>query len=103
MTRMFCILAAIIAIGAPAASAQEAPPPPPTNEQCEQAQRDVESLRPALADANNQVAAKESRVTSRATVPDSILVKSRISVMRRSRSVPEAWIVRENSTCRPVR
>ena len=68
MTRMFCILAALIAIGAPAASAQDAAPPqdapapPPTLEQCEQAQQDVESLRRALAEAQNRVSAKESRV-----------------------------------------
>ena len=45
-----CILGALIAFSAPAASAQDAPgsPPPgstPTNEQCEQAQQDVASLR----------------------------------------------------------
>ena len=63
MTRSICILGALIAIGAPAASAQEAPPPPPTNEQCEQAQKDIESLRPAVAVAQGQVSAKQSRVT----------------------------------------
>jgi septal ring factor EnvC (AmiA/AmiB activator) len=57
-----CILGALIAIGAPAAAAQDATAPPPTIEQCEQAQRDVESLRPALAEARDQVSAKESRV-----------------------------------------
>jgi septal ring factor EnvC (AmiA/AmiB activator) len=62
MTRMLCILAALMAIGAPAASAQEAPAPPPTIEQCEQAQKDVESLRRVLAEAQDQVSAKESRV-----------------------------------------
>lgn len=62
MTRSFCILGALMAIGAPAASAQEAPAPPPTIEQCEQAQQDVESLRRALAEAQNRVSAKESRV-----------------------------------------
>ena len=62
MTRIFCILGAFIAISAPAASAQEAQPPPPTNEQCEQAQQDVESLRRALGEAQNQVSAKQTRV-----------------------------------------
>lgn len=57
-----CILGALIAMGAPAASAQEAPAPPPTIEQCEQAQQDVESLRRTLAEAQNRVSAKESRV-----------------------------------------
>ena len=57
-----CILGALIATGAPAASAQEAPAPRPTIEQCEQAQRDVESLRRALGEAQNRVSAKESRV-----------------------------------------
>ncbi len=58
-----CISGALIAIGAPAASAQDAPNSSPTIEQCEQAKQDVESLRPALAEARSQVSAKESRVT----------------------------------------
>ena len=45
-----------------AASAQDAPTPPSTIEECEQAKQDIESLRPALAEARAQVSAKESRV-----------------------------------------
>ena len=37
---------------------------PSANEQCEQAQQDAASLRGALAEANNQVSAKASRVTA---------------------------------------
>ena len=36
---------------------------------------------------------------STVTVPDSIFDRSRISLMRLSRSVPAPWIVRANSTC----
>ena len=41
--------------------------------------------------------------TSTATVPDSIFERSRMSLMSMSRSLPDEWIVRANSTCLPVR
>ena len=47
--------------------------------------------------------AKLRSPTSTETVPDSILLRSRMSLMRISRSVPELWMVRANSTCLPVR
>ena len=42
-------------------------------------------------------------VTSTAIVPDSILDRSRMSLIRESRSEPEVWIVWANSTCLVVR
>ncbi len=40
---------------------------------------------------------------SRVTVPDSILDRSRMSLIRPSRSEPAAWMFLANSTCLPVR
>ena len=40
---------------------------------------------------------------STVTVPDSILERSRMSLIRLSRSVPAPWMVRANSTCLPLR
>ena len=46
---------------------------------------------------------KNTSSASTVTVPDSIFDRSRMSVIRLSRSVPAPWIVRANSTCLPVR
>ena len=43
--------------------------------------------------------AKEISSTSTVTVPDSIFERSRMSLMRLSRSEPEELMLRENSTC----
>ena len=40
---------------------------------------------------------------STVTVPDSIFERSRMSLIRFSRSVPAPWMVRENSTCLGVK
>ena len=50
-------------------------------------------------------AGRRTRLSSASTetVPDSIFERSRISVMRLSRSVPAPWMVRANSTCFAVR
>ncbi len=50
-----------------------------------------------------QQAANATSSASTETVPDSILERSRISVIRLSRSVPAPWMVRANSTCLAVR
>ncbi len=42
---------------------------------------------------------KKTSSASTETVPDSILERSRMSLIRLSRSVPAPWIVRANSTC----
>ena len=47
--------------------------------------------------------AKNISSASTVTVPDSILERSRMSLMRLSRSVPAPWMVRANSTCLAVR
>ncbi len=44
-----------------------------------------------------------SSLTSTATVPDSIFERSRMSLMSISRSLPEEWMVLENSTCLALR
>ena len=47
--------------------------------------------------------AKAISSASTVTVPDSILDRSRMSLIRLSRSVPAPWMVRANSTCLAVR
>ena len=47
--------------------------------------------------------AKQISSASTVTVPDSIFDRSRMSLIRFSRSVPAPWIVRANSTCFGVR
>src|ERR1700757_1414703 len=46
---------------------------------------------------------KNTSSASTVTVPDSILDRSRMSLMRLRRSVPAPWMVRANSTCLLVR
>jgi hypothetical protein len=46
---------------------------------------------------------RRSSLTSTATVPDSILDRSRMSLISISRSLPDEWIVLANSTCLVVR
>ena len=46
---------------------------------------------------------KRTSADSTAIVPDSILDRSRMSLISASRSVPEEWIVSANSTCLAVR
>ena len=46
---------------------------------------------------------KKISSASTVTVPDSILERSRMSVIRFSRSVPAPWMVRANSTCLGLR
>ena len=46
---------------------------------------------------------RRSSLTSTTTVPDSILDRSRMSLISVSRSLPEEWIVLANSTCLGVR
>ena len=46
---------------------------------------------------------KETSAGSTVTVPDSIFDRSRMSLIRFSRSVPALWMVRANSTCLGVR
>ncbi len=46
---------------------------------------------------------KKISSASTVTVPDSIFDRSRMSLIRLSRSVPAPWMVRANSTCLPVR
>ena len=48
-------------------------------------------------------AANDTLSTSIVTVPDSILERSRMSLMRFMRSTPAAWIMLANSTCLSVR
>ena len=43
--------------------------------------------------------AKQISSASTVTVPDSIFDRSRMSLIRFSRSVPAPWMVRANSTC----
>src|SRR5262249_25606093 len=47
--------------------------------------------------------ARKTSSASTVTVPDSILDRSRMSLMRFRRSVPAPWMVRANSTCLPER
>ena len=48
---------------------------------------------------SRSVANGESSLDSTVTVPDSIFDRSRMSLMRFSRSVPAPWMVLANSTC----
>ena len=60
------------------------------------------SWRNGRATASSRLAKKISSAST-VTVPDSIFERSRMSLMRLSRSVPAPWMVRANSTCLPVR
>ena len=52
---------------------------------------------------NRCSSSRRTSPTSTATVPDSIFERSRMSLMSISRSLPDEWIVRANSTCFEVR